>query len=50
MLDSEILSGKLGFRIPIVSGIADSLSCISDSKSKNFPDSETDPDSLSQVF
>ena len=33
------IQDSLGFRIPIVSGIPDSLSCIPDSISKIFPDS-----------
>ena len=44
--NSSPLSVELGFRIPIVSVIADALSCIPDSKAhgsgfhkKNFPDS-----------
>ena len=32
----QSLSVELGFRIPIVSGIPDSLSCIPDSKAKDF--------------
>ena len=32
----QYLSVELGFRIPIVSGIPDSLSCIPDSKAKDF--------------
>ena len=41
VLDSgfQYLSVELGFWIPIVSGIPDSLSCSPDSISKIFPDS-----------
>ena len=39
LLDSKSFSVELGFRIPIVSGILDSYSCIPDSTSKNFQDS-----------
>ena len=35
VLDSSLLSAELGFWIPIVSGISDSLSCIPDSKTQN---------------
>ena len=62
VLDS--LSLKLGFRIPIVTGISDSLTCIPDSKAQesgshnsNFPDSKFQqpkifriPDSASKYF
>ena len=40
------LSVELGFRIPIVSGIPDSLTCIQDSTNKNSPI----PDSTSENF
>ena len=44
LLDSRSFPVELGFRIPIVSGIPDSYSCIPDSKpqdstGKNFQDS-----------
>ena len=52
LLDSKSFSEELGFRIPIVSGIPDSYSCIPDSKAKDsefymqkFPGSRN-PDSL----
>ena len=35
-MDFRSLSMQLGFRIPIVSGILDSLSCIPDSKTQDF--------------
>lgn len=41
ILDSIFLSMELGFRISIVRGIPDSLSCIPHFASKNFPDSPT---------
>ena len=34
--DSRLLSLKLGFRIPIISGIPDSLSCFPNSKTHDF--------------
>ena len=34
-MDSKSFSVKLGFRIPIVNGIPDSLSCIPDSKAQD---------------
>ena len=35
VLDSDPLALELGYRIPIVSGIPDSLSCIPDSKTQD---------------
>ena len=54
VLDS--LSLELGFRIPIVKGISDSLTCIPDSKAQesgshnsNFPDSKFQQPKISRI-
>ena len=54
VLDS--LSLKLGIRIPVFTGISDSLTCIPDSKAQNsgshdsnFPDSKFQPPKISRI-
>ena len=54
VLDS--LSLELGFRIPVVTGISDSLTCIPDSKAhesgsytSNFPDSKFQQPKISRI-
>ena len=54
VLDS--LSLELGFRIPVVTGISDSLTCIPDSKAQesgshnsNFPDSKFQQPKISRI-